>query len=110
MALAALWRNYSLSLILATLFLLSWLAQGVFQWQEFVNTQQEHEQAAEVVDFIPEFLSRTFENWQSEFLQLLTFVSLTTYFIHRGSPESKDGDKEIKASLSRIERAVTSKK
>ena len=36
-------------------------------------------------------------NWQSEFLQLLAFVVLTTYFIHRGSHESRDGDDELKA-------------
>jgi hypothetical protein len=35
------------------------------------------------------------ENWQSEFLQLLTFVVLTTFLIHRNSHESRDSDDEM---------------
>jgi hypothetical protein len=41
----------------------------------------------------------TFENWQSEFLQLFAFVALTTFLIHKGSPESKDSDEQMQASL-----------
>jgi hypothetical protein len=29
------------------------------------------------------------ENWQSEFLQFLLFITLTVWFVQRGSPESK---------------------
>jgi len=47
------------------------------------------------------------ENWQSEFLQLLTFVVLTAVLIHRGSHESKDGDDEMRATLARVEHQVT---
>ena len=43
------------------------------------------------------------ENWPSEFLQLLTFVVLTTYLVYRGSHESKDQDDEVFATLQRIE-------
>lgn len=43
------------------------------------------------------------ENWQSEFLQLLTFVVLTSFLIHRGSHESRDTDDEMKAQLDRME-------
>ena len=43
---------------------------------------------------------------QSEFLQLLTFVVLTTYLIYRGSHESKDSDLEMQAALERIEARV----
>ena len=46
------------------------------------------------------------ENWQSEFLQLLTFVVLTSFLVHKGSHESKDGDEEIRATLERIERKL----
>jgi len=40
------------------------------------------------------FLSSLFENWESEFLQMGTYVVLTAYLIQRGSPESKDPDKD----------------
>ena len=47
------------------------------------------------------------ENWQSEFLQLLTFVVLTTFLIHRGSHESRDSNEglllRIEDRLARIE-------
>lgn len=57
-----------------------------------------------------EFWNAVMENWQSEFLQLLTFVVLSKYLIHEGSPQSKDGMdsvqndiKDIKATLLRNE-------
>jgi hypothetical protein len=35
------------------------------------------------------FAEATFENWESEFLQMAAFVLLTTYLLQRGSGESK---------------------
>ena len=34
----------------------------------------------------------TFENWQSEFLQVFIFIVLTTFLVHRHSHESPDTD------------------
>jgi hypothetical protein len=56
--------------------------------------------------YIWRWAAATFENWQSEFLQLLTFVVLTAYLIHKGSHESKDTDDEMMAILKRIERRL----
>lgn len=102
------WQNYSLSIILFLLFILSWLGQGIFQWQEFVKEEQEHNQSATFQEFVPPFLSSTLENWQSEFLQLFSFVVLATYFIHKGSPQSKDGDEEMQKKLEKIEKKLDS--
>ena len=55
---------------------------------------------------MPAFLSATFENWQSEFLQLFTMVVLTAYLIHKGSHESKDTDERVDEVLARIERRL----
>jgi len=41
------------------------------------------------------FLSSLFENWESEFLQMSAYVVLTAYLMQRGSPESRDLDKDI---------------
>ena len=49
-------------------------------------------------------MAKTFENWQSEFLQLFTMVVLTAFLIHRGSQESKDSDDEMKEMLEALER------
>lgn len=40
----------------------------------------------------PHFLSTLFENWESEFLQMATYVVLTAYLFQRGSAESADPD------------------
>ena len=45
----------------------------------------------------------TFENWQSEFLQVFVFIVLTTFLVHRHSHESPDTDYENEAALRRIE-------
>ena len=103
-------KDYSLSIVLLLLFLFSWLGQGYFQWQEFTSTQQAHNQPVEVNEYIPEFLSATFENWQSEFLQLFTMVVLTAFLYHKGSHESKDNDEDTTARLERIEKLLRNKK
>src|SRR5919108_5961699 len=101
-----LWRDYSLSMTLAVLFFLSWLGQLVTQWFNWANEQQEHGQALEVGQFLWQFWTSTLENWQSEFLQLLTFVVLTSFLIHRQSPESKDSDEQMQQSLDQIEKRL----
>ena len=102
------WKNYSLSITLAGLFLLSWIGQLVTQWFTWANEQVEHEQPLLVGDFLWQFWTSTLENWQSEFLQLLTFVVLTTFLIHRQSPESRDSDDEMQQTLNRIEKRLKS--
>jgi hypothetical protein len=40
------------------------------------------------------FLQSTFENWESEFLQMAMFLSFSILLYQKGSSESKDPDKE----------------
>ncbi len=103
-------KNYGLSIALFLLFAGSWGGQAYFQWNEFTSTQQEHNAEINVKDFSNEFLSATFENWQSEFLQLFSFVVLATYLIHKGSPQSKDGDDEIRIMLKDIQKKLDTTK
>jgi len=97
------WREFGLTIALMVLFFVTWAAQFISQWQEFTDEQLSHGQDPQVGDFVSQFLSSTFENWQSEFLQLFTFVTLAALYIHKGSGESKDGDEKLEASLRRIE-------
>ncbi|MDP9469073.1 MAG: hypothetical protein M3Q71_00180 [Chloroflexota bacterium] len=99
-------RDYSLSLTLAGLFLASWLGQAVFQWIEAAQEAQTHGQTHSFSEFLAPFLAATFENWQSEFLQLLTFVVLSSFLIHRGSHESKTADEPMQQALEHIERKL----
>ncbi len=103
-----LWRNYNLSIVLFALFMSSWIGQFLFQLVEVTNEAQTHGEEFTWSEFWPQFGKATLENWQSEFLQLLTFVVLTAYLIHRGSPESRDSDEHTQASLDRIEKRLNS--
>lgn len=97
------WREFGLGLGLMLLFLLTWVAHGVAEWQTYTDEQREHGQPTEAGDFIAKFSQSTLENWQSEFLQLFAFVVLAALYVHKGSAESKDGDEKLEASLRRIE-------
>ena len=104
-----LWRQDCLRFFLAGLFSSSWLLQTWTGWVDFVAEQEQHAQQAEVFGpdgYVWRWGEATMENWQSEFLQLFTFVVLTSFLIHRGSAESKDSDEQIQASLERIERQL----
>lgn len=104
-----LWRNYNLGIVLFILFAVSWAVQTWTGWVEFAAEQRSHGEAPAVLGpggYTWRWAQATFENWQSEFLQLLTMVALTSISLFRGSPESKDGDDEMRAALDRIERRL----
>lgn len=65
--------------------------------------EQAHGEEPALGDFIAEFGQATLENWQSEFIQLFSFVVLAALYIHKGSAESKDSEEKIEAALRRIE-------
>ncbi len=100
-----LFRDYGLAVVLALLFIVSWLIQSLTGWVEFVADQQSHGEAAQLFGdsgYFWRWMQATFENWQSEFLQLFTMVVLTAFLIHKGSSESKDSDDEMMLQLSAI--------
>lgn len=99
----SLWQEFGLSLALMLLFFGSWIGQGITQWQRYTDEQREHNEETSIGDFVSDFGASTLENWQSEFLQLFSFVTMAALFMHKGSAESKDGDEKLEASLRRIE-------
>lgn len=103
------WHDYGLSITLVGLFVLSWGLQTWMGWTEFVAEQAQHGQEAQAFGddgYFWRWGQATFENWQSEFLQVFVFVVLTTFLIHRDSHESPDTDYDTEASLRRIEAKV----
>lgn len=76
------------------------------EWFSWANQQQVHGQPLEIGQFLWALGQSTFENWQSEFLQLFAFVVLSALLIHRGRPESRDADQGIVDALGRIERRL----
>lgn len=103
------WKNYNLSIVLFSLFLVSWVGQTWVGWVEFVSQQQEHGQAAHWEGeggYFWAWAQATLENWQSEFLQLFCMVVFTAFLIHKGSAESRDGNDRMEQMLQRIERRL----
>jgi hypothetical protein len=94
-------RDRSLGLVFLGLFLLTWVGQLVVQWYEYVDEQQAHEQSAAFwsTEFWVVFGQATLENWQSEFLQVSSFVIAAGYFVWKGSSESPDGDARLEAKV-----------
>jgi hypothetical protein len=90
-------RNNGLSIVFLLLFILTLAGQMVFGFEE--HNKELVEDGASSISFITylisgHFLQSTFENWESEFLQMALFVVLTIFLQQKGSSESKDFDKE----------------
>lgn len=88
-------KNNGLSLVFAILFIVSLLGQIVTGLHE--HNQEMKELGGKEVSFgeylgTGHFLQSTFENWESEFLQMALFVVLTMCLYQKGSSESKDPD------------------
>jgi succinate dehydrogenase hydrophobic anchor subunit len=106
MSLKRLWRDYSLSIVVGALFLGSFILHAIFGWWQYVADQASNGQDPTLWGwdgYVIYFGEWTFQNWQSEFLEVLVLIVATAYLIHRGSHESKDGEDEMKATLARIE-------
>ncbi len=101
-------KAYSFGIITGLLFLLSWFGQFVFQVAEVSNQAAEHGSTFDWSDFWPQFFSATFENWQSEFLQLVWQAAGLSFLYYWGSSQSKEGDDRVEAKIDRllIERGV----
>lgn len=90
-------RDNGLSLALFLLFLLSIFGQVLAGWHSLNQELSEHGRTAIGLPAClcsGHFLSATFENWESEFLQMAVYVVLTGLLRQQGSPESKSAEDE----------------
>ena len=89
------WHDHGLSIVLVGLFVFSMIGQTWAGWLEYNEDQREHgEPQVTVSEYIStgHFGEATFENWESEFLQMACFVVLTVFLYQKGSSESKRPD------------------
>lgn len=84
--------SVSLTLVMGTIFVLSWAAQAVagrvaFNEERFRDLLD----PLSLSDYVlhPDFWNRTLQNWQSEFLAVGAMAVFTVFLRQRGSPESK---------------------
>lgn len=92
-------KRYAYAWITLVFFAGSLALHWLFGWHAFVNDQQAHGEAPQVSAYLMEMGRDTFENWQSEFLQLLWQVVGLAYFLYAGSPASKENDDRMEAKI-----------
>lgn len=84
--------EYSLTLALFGLFIISFILHGLGGAHEYNQEQLAHgEQAISSLRYFAttHFWFESFQNWQSEFLSIAVIVVLSIFLRQRGSPESK---------------------
>jgi hypothetical protein len=100
------WKGYGFAWVTLGFFLVSFIGHWLFGWFAYVSEQQAHAQPIQVSEYLVEMSRDTFENWQSEFLQLLWQVGGLAILLYVGSPQSKEGDDRMEAKIDEILRRV----
>lgn len=63
-------QRWGAAYVMFLLFLASWIGQFIAQLIEVGNEAKQHGEPFQMSEFWPQFFQATFENWQSEWLQL----------------------------------------
>lgn len=92
-------RKYAYAWLTVTFFLGSLVLHWYFGWLAFVDEAATHAEQPQAAEYMHEMMRDTFENWQSEFLQLLWQVVGLAYFLYVGSPASKENDDRVEAKV-----------
>ena len=100
------WKRYAYGWVTLGFFLISLLGHWVFGWFAYLNEQNSHGQVAPISGYVIEMSRDTFENWQSEFLQLLWQVGGLALLLYVGSPQSRESDERKEAKLEAILRRI----
>jgi hypothetical protein len=90
-------RDNGLLLTMFGLFAVFLVAQSVTGYRVDNDDRHEHDEPTIAFrDYLTSghFIEATFENWESEYLQMGAYVLFTAFLVQRGSAESKDPDKE----------------
>lgn len=99
-------RNYSFAWVTGIFFLFSLAGHWTFGWFAYVDDQTAHSQVIALGPYFVEMARDTFENWQSEFLQLIWQVAGLAYLYYAGSPQSRGDEERVEAKLDAVLRRV----
>lgn len=91
--------KYAYAWLTLLFFAVSFVLHWYFGWKAFVADELAHGGDPELGAWLDVMLRDTFENWQSEFLQLLWQVVGLAYFLYVGSPSSKENDDRLEAKV-----------
>lgn len=92
-------KKYAYAWITIGFFLVSFALHWLFGWHAYRDEAIQHGQVPDANGYLVEMARDTFENWQSEFLQLIWQVVGLAYFLYVGSPSSKENDDRMEAKL-----------
>lgn len=95
-------RKYAYGWLTLLFFLISIVGHWIFGWYAFAQEAAEHGQPADLSAYLVVMGRDTFENWQSEFLQLIWQVVGLAYFLYIGSPASKENDDRLEAKIDEL--------
>ena len=102
-------KKYGFAWVTLGFLLVSIIGHWVFGWFAYVDEQQALAAPISSGGYLVEMLRDTFENWQSEFLQLLWQVVGLTILLYVGSPQSKESEDRTEEMLKEILRKVDPK-
>lgn len=100
------WKKYGFAWVTIGFLLFSLLGHWIFGWFAFVGEHQDQSLPVEVGSYVTVMLRDTFENWQSEFVQLLWQVAGLTLLLYVGSPQSKESEDRAEAMIKAILKRV----
>jgi hypothetical protein len=104
------WRRWGAVIILIALFVFSWGGQYVSQMQVAKQEAEQHGQEFQMSEFVPQFAQSTFENWQSEWLQLVTQALLIGAFADYLFRKEHEDQYEMMVMLDDIQKQLGKKK
>ena len=96
------WKKKGYLWVTLAFFILSLILHWVFAWQAFKDEQSAHNQPIIFSEYAVQTQRDTFENGQSEFLQLIWQVAGLAFLFYVGSPQSKEGDDRKEEKLDYI--------
>jgi hypothetical protein len=99
-------KRYAYAWLTAGFFLISLGLHWLFGWYAYIDEQQALGSTPVLGGYLVEMGRDTFENWQSEFLQLIWQVVGLAYFLYVGSPASKENDDRSEAKIDALLRLV----
>lgn len=92
-------KAYGFIYVTLILFAASWLGQFITQVLVVAQDAAQHLKPFQWSDFAAHFGESTFENWQSEFLQLIWQALGLKLLLSWGSSQSREGDERIESKV-----------
>jgi hypothetical protein len=94
-----LFKKYGYAWLTIAFFVVSLALHWHFGWRAYVGEAAAFGQTPQTSEFVYQTLRDTFENWQSEFLQLLWQIVGLAYFLYIGSPSSREATDRLEAKV-----------